>query len=342
MKAITWEGGERYVLGEAPRPRAARGQLVVRVEATGICGSDLHLADFADTPPVVPGHEAAGTIEELGEGVRDRSVGERVAINPVQWCGACYACTHGIKHLCSNVRHLGTRETPGTWAEYVTVDAANVHPVPQGVSTAAAALTEPVAVCYESLQRAAPLPGQSVLIVGDGPFGFLHAQIAVTMEADPVIVAGHYDKRLERIASMTGALTCNTHEEDVVTFIERAGGGAGIDVAIEATGATASPNLCLRALRPRGTMVVFSSIWAPEPMDMLLIQMRELSILGSVRSLDAFPTCLQLMDSGGVNVEALADVRLPLEEFESALTILRRQKAEVFKALLTMRRNSDA
>ena len=290
----------------------------------------------------MPGHEGAGTIAELGEGVSDRAVGERVAINPVQWCGACYPCTHEIKHLCSNVRHLGAHGTPGTWAEYVAVDAANVHPVPQGVSTVAAALTEPVAVCYESLQRARPAPGQSVLIVGDGPFGFLHAQIARALKADPVIVAGHYDKRLERIASMTGALTCNTHEENVITFIERTVGGPGIDVAIEATGATASPNLCLRALRPRGTMVIFSSVWAPEPMDMLLIQMRELNILGSVRSLDAFPTCLQLMDGGRVNVEALADVRLPLEEFESALGILRRRKAEVFKALLTLRRDSDA
>jgi len=202
------------------------------------------------------------------------------------------------------------------------------------VSFPEASLAEPTAVCYESFARAQLKAGQSVLIIGDGPFGFLHAQLAPAFGAAKVVVAGHYDKRLERIAAVSGALVCNTHHQDLEEMLAREVGPPGVDVAVEATGAAPSPNIGLRALRPRGTLVIFSYIWKPEALDMGLISMRELNVLGSCRSLGAFEPCLKMVADGKLNTAALVNLQVPLAEGPIAMEALRKRKSEIFKAVL--------
>ena len=203
MKAVLWTGGETFELQDVPEPIPKPGQVVVEVRAAAICGTDFHYADFKSTPPIIPGHEVAGVIVDKCADTSGLPIGEAVALNPVQRCGDCYACRQGIDHLCLNTRHLGGEKAPGGWAEYVAADAANTYRLPGGVSFAAAALAEPAAVCYQSFLRAQCRPGQDVLILGDGPFGFLHAMIANILGARTVIVAGHHDERLQRIADRT-------------------------------------------------------------------------------------------------------------------------------------------
>jgi threonine dehydrogenase-like Zn-dependent dehydrogenase len=229
---------------------------------------------------------------------------------------------------------LGDRAVPGGWAQYVAVDAANTHPIAQNVSFREACLAEPTAVCYESFMRAQLRPGQSVLIIGDGPFGFLHAQHARVLGAAKVVVAGHYDKRLERIAAVSGALVCNTHHQSLEEFLAREVESPGVDVAVEATGAASSPNIGLRALRPRGTLVIFSYIWKPEAIDMGLISIRELHVVGSARSLRAFEPCLEMVADGRLNTTALVSLQVPLAEGPAALEALRTRKGDIFKAVL--------
>ena len=331
MKAIIWRGGNDFKLGEWPDPKAVPGQIVVKVEACSICGSDFDLADFGADPPAVPGHEVAGTVTEIGEGVEGVSVGDRVALDPVERCGACWPCTHGIEHLCVNWRHLGFPGLPGGWAEYLAVNAANAHPVPDNVAFSAASVAEPAAVCYQSFQRAGLREKENVLIIGDGPFGFLHAQVARARGAGTIVVAGHYDRRLTRIAEATGAIPCNTHHQDLSRLLADSIGPPGADIAIEATGHAASPNIGLRALRPRGTLVVFGHIWQPEPIDMGLIQFAELNVLGACRSLDAYEACLEMMGAGRINTGLLVDMEVPLEEYARAFDALSSNKADVFK-----------
>ena len=334
MRAIVWQGGTDFAVQEVPRPVAAPGRLVVKVAAASVCGSDFHLADFGAIPPLIPGHEASGTVEEIGQGMVGFKLGDRVALNPVQTCGACWCCTHEVRHLCVNCRHLGDHDTPGAWAEYVAIDAANAHLLPEEVDFVSASLTEPLAVCYESFSRAGLKKGDSVLIIGDGPFGFLHAQVAVAFGAKTVVVAGHYDRRLSRISAQTGAIPCNTHREDLTAVLRRNAGDTGVDIVIEATGAGASPNLGIGALRPRGTIVIFSYIWKPQALEMGLIHMRELNVLGACRSLDAFGPSIELMKQGKVNTRILADVIVPFEANAKALDLLKTKKEEVFKAVL--------
>lgn len=335
MRALVWHGGHDFRVEDVAAPKPGHGQVIVRVEAAAVCGSDFHLDNFGCIPPLIPGHEVAGVVSSVGEGVTDLSVGTRVALDPVQRCGACWPCRNGIVHLCENCRHLGDRDVPGGWAEFVAIDAGNAHTKPEGVSFDAAALTEPVAVCYESFQRAGFRKGQSVLVLGDGPFGFLHTQIALALGADPVIVAGHCDARLAAIASETGVVTRNTRDRDLRGALKQHIDDAGVDVVIEATGSGSAPNEALRVLRPRGTIVVFSYIWKPEPLEMGLIHMRELNVLGSCRSLNAYKPCLELMAQGQVRVEPLISLRVPLGSFRQALEQVASRKEETFKVLFS-------
>jgi threonine dehydrogenase-like Zn-dependent dehydrogenase len=334
MKAVFWTGGQTFELREAPEPAPGPGQVVVEVKAAAICGTDFHYADFQSAPPIIPGHEVAGVIVEKAPGVKNLDVGQAVVLDPVQRCGACYACTHGIDHLCLNTRHLGGERAAGGWAEFVAVDAANTYPIPQSLSFPAAALTEPVAVCCQSLRRAPLQPGQDVLVIGDGPFGFLHAVIARILGAKVLIVAGHYDERLQRITGQTGAIACNTHQADVLEVVKEKTGGLGVDVAIEATGVGAAPEIGIAALRPRGTLVIFSYLWHPRPYDFGTVSLKELNLVGSCRSQGCFPQCLQWMTEGKIPADKLVDLQLPLAQFHDALWQLTERKKDIFKAVL--------
>lgn len=341
MKAIVWHGGNQFALETVPRPRADPGRIVVHVEAAAVCGSDFHLEDFGAAPPLIPGHEVAGTVVEIGPDVRAHSVGDRVALDPVQSCGACWCCAHALRHLCLNYRHLGVRKTPGGWAEEVAIDAGNAHRVPESLELTSACLAEPVSVCYESFQRARLQAGDTVLILGDGPFGFLHAQVAWALQAEKIIVAGHYDQRLKRVAMATGAVVCNTKTQSLADVLAAEIGPPGVDIVIEATGAAASPTVGLQALRPRGTLVIFSYIWNPQPLDMGLMHMRELNVLGSCRSLNAYPVCLALMAERRVRPDLLIDMKLPLAGHAAAREALITRKAEVFKVVFHPNRRNN-
>lgn len=333
MKAVVWHGGTDYRLEDVPEPTPQPRQVIVKVEAAGVCGSDFHYHDWQCRPPIIPGHEAAGVVVELGSEVDDLPVGTAVALDPVQRCGDCACCRGGIGHLCPHTRHLGGERAPGTWAQYAAIDARNAHRLPAGLDWAAASLAEPAAVCRESFLRAAVDPDANVLVIGDGPFGYVHALWARQLPAR-VVVAGHYDQRLQRIAAATGALTCNTHNDDLQSMVQQATDGLGVDVVIEATGAAVAPALGIAALRPRGVLVIFSYIWNPRPPDWGAVSMKELTLVGACRSWQCFEPSLAAMADGRLPLDDLVDLEAPLTDFADALRAVKQRKAEIFKAVL--------
>jgi L-iditol 2-dehydrogenase len=334
MRAIIWKGNNNFAVEEVERPKAKAEEVLVEVKAASICTTDFHYDNFKCTPPIIPGHEVSGVVVEVGKKVEPLRVGERVTLDPVQRCGKCYCCTHGIEHLCLNTRHLGNTEIPGGWAEYVTIDAVNAYRIPEGVDFATAALTEPAAVCLESFYRAGFQKGWNVLIMGDGTFGFIHAMLARILGAEKIIVAGHYDERLERIKEATGAITCNTHNEDLRELLREHINSAGVDIAIEATGAGPVVNIVLNALRPRGTLILFSYVWQAEITDLGLIHMKELNVLGACRSLGCFERCIELVANKQLDLASLIDIKAPLEEVSAAMEKLTTDKKNTFKAVL--------
>jgi 2-desacetyl-2-hydroxyethyl bacteriochlorophyllide A dehydrogenase len=333
MRAVLWQGKNKFTLSKVKKPVIGPQQVLVAVKAASICTTDFHYEDFKCVPPIVPGHEVAGVVIEAGRKVKKIKTGQRVALDPVQRCGKCVCCTGGIPHMCLHTRHLGNRTVPGGWAEFVAIDEQNAHLIPKNVDFAAAALTEPAAVCMESFNRANLRKGQSVLIIGDGTFGFIHAMLARIAGASKIVVAGHYDRRLARIKNKTSAIICNTHKKKLGEVAGRISKD-GFDIVIEATGAADSPNMGLELLRPRGTLVIFSYIWRPEILDLATVSMKELNVLGSCRSLNCFDKCLRLMGQGKLDMNGLIDIKVGLDEVGAAMERLKRDKANVFKAVL--------
>ncbi len=334
MKAVIWQGGDNFAYGDYPEPKIGSEQVLVQVQASSVCTTDFHYGDFDCKPPLVPGHEVAGEVVELGSEVTSLRIGDRVTLDPVQRCWKCRMCQMGLSHLCLDVRHLGGERAPGGWAEYVAVDAQNAYLIPDGVDYESASLCEPIAVCLESFKRANFQAGQRVLIMGDGVFGYIHACIAKILGAETIVMAGHYDERLTRAQNKTQVLICNTHNQNLAEMVDKELGDKPFDFAIEATGAGPAPNMALPLLRPRGKMVLFSCVWKPEPLDMETIHMNELDILGSCRSLDCFDTCLQWMADGKIVPREMIDILVKLEDFAEARDRLAKDKRNVFKAVL--------
>jgi threonine dehydrogenase-like Zn-dependent dehydrogenase len=196
-----------------------------------------------------------------------------------------------------------------------------------------AALTEPVAVCYHSYQRSKLKEGDNILVLGDGPFGYFHAVLARILGADQIIVAGHYDKRLERIADAADAITCNTHKQSIEEVLHKSIRTSGIDVVIEATGNGAIVNTGLKALRPQGTMVVFSYIWKPDTLEMGFIHMNEIQLVGACRSLHSFEPCLELIQSKQIEPYSIIDGIYPLDQWKDARIQLQNNKQNTFKVV---------
>ncbi|MFP4384622.1 MAG: zinc-dependent alcohol dehydrogenase [Spirochaetia bacterium] len=335
MKALFWKGGDDFEIGRVEKPVPGNNQVLVRMNHAVICGSDFHLADFGAVPPVIPGHEGAGIIEETGPGTDSDRIGQRVALNPVQVCGVCSSCSGGIPHLCLETRHLGEPGSPGCWAEYVAIDAVNAVPVPPAVSMENAALSEPCAVCYESFLRYSggnleAVRGKNILIIGDGPFGFLHAMLGTALKAGRILVLGHHDARLDRIREHTKAESLNTSQKKPADFIKKVL-PEGVDLVIEATGSGHTPDMGIKYLKPRGTLIIFSYIWNPEPVNMGLIHMKELNVLGSCRSLESFHPVLKLMGEEKIEPAVMLDGIFPLHKAESAFLKLSNERDTVFK-----------
>jgi threonine dehydrogenase-like Zn-dependent dehydrogenase len=334
MKAVLWRGEDIFTPGETGMPVFGPKQILVQVKAASICTTDFHYADWKCIPPIVPGHEIAGIVTEVGAKVKRIKKGQRVALDPVQRCGKCACCKNGIPHMCLHTRHLGNSANPGGWAEFVAIDEQNAHLIPRNVDFATAALTEPAAVCMESFNRAGFRKGQSVLIIGDGTFGFIHAMLARIGGASQIVVAGHYNQRLARIGKKTSAIICNTHKNKLYDFARKHIPEPGFDIVIEATGATAAPNMGLELLKPRGTLVIFSYIWHPEILDLATVSMKELNVMGACRSLNCFDKCLKLMGQGKLDTGELVDIKVGLNEVEAAMNKLKKDKKNVFKAVL--------
>src|SRR3984885_14101983 len=199
MRAIVLDRPGSFRVAEVPDPTPGEGQIVVKVDACGICGTDIHIMDgeFPPTPyPITPGHEFAGTIAAVASDVRtDLPVGAKVAVDPSLYCGYCRRCRSGRDNLCENWAAIGDT-VDGAFAEYVAVPAVNAHRLPDGVDGQLGAMVEPLACAVHGLRRLGPLFGDSVLLTGAGTMGLLLLQLLVHSGAGPVTVVDRVADRL--------------------------------------------------------------------------------------------------------------------------------------------------
>jgi L-iditol 2-dehydrogenase len=304
-------------LQRRPVPRLGPGHVLVAVRSVGVCGSDVHyfrhgrIGDFVMRAPLVLGHEVSGRIVAVGPGVEEGRIGSRVAIEPGAACGRCAQCTAGRYNLCPDMRFFATPPVDGALSEYLLVRDDLAFDLPEGVSDDAAALLEPLSVGIWATSKAGVTVGSSVLIAGAGPVGLVTAQLARARGAATIVVSDVAPHRLAAAKSngATGAIRAS----DVP------GSGPDFDAFIDCSGAPSAISAGIRALGPAGRAVLVGT----GPDDLVLpfafVQQREITVTGTFRYANTWPTAIALAASAAVDVDALVTDRFPLAEAEQAL-----------------------
>jgi L-iditol 2-dehydrogenase len=321
MKAALYSGNGRLeIMTKELRPLREH-EVLIDVEACGICGTDLHIVEGTSrsNPPVIIGHEYAGRIVECGSGVKDHALGERVAVDPNIACGECLYCRRGLVHLCTSLRALGV-DIDGGMAEYGIVPSAQLFALGDGMSAEACAFVEPVSCAVHGIDRARIIAGDTVVIIGGGPIGQIMLQLALAAgAASTILVEPIAAKRA--LGTIHGALYAVDPGGADVAEAVHAVAPEGADVVIDCAGTTATAALALRLARRGGTVEFFGvcPIGATIPVEPNMVYFRELTIVGSYVNPFTFSRAIALLRGGNVRVDSLPLVRFPLDQVHEAL-----------------------
>jgi L-iditol 2-dehydrogenase len=318
MRALLLDAERHLSLVEtAIPPLAGPTDVLVRVHAVGVCGSDLH-GYLGHTgrriPPLVMGHEATGEVVAVGDGVRELQPGDRVATNTIAACGHCRPCLAGERAICENRRILGM-DAPGAYAEYVVWPEDSLPRLPDGLSYEAGALAEPLAVALHAVNMAGIKPGDAVLIAGAGPIGVLAHLLARIAGAGTIIVSDLHADRLRSARALGADVVVDASAADPVAVARELTGGSGVDVAIEAVGAGATARQTIDAVRNAGTVVWLGNSANLIEVEMQAVVTRNLTIRGSYAMTDGeFERALSLLAAGRLPVDAVINRYASLDE----------------------------
>lgn len=325
MKAIvkTGPGASELELKDWPKPTPQADEVLLRIAAAGICGTDLHIirGRWQCNPPVVLGHEFCGTVVRAGEHARQFQPGDRVvAANPARSCGHCFHCQGGNPFMCPERVSAGYM-IDGAFAEYICIRSSQCHRLPDQVSFREAALGEPLAVAIHAVtERTAVHSGDVVVVSGPGCVGLLTTLVA-KLEGATVIVTG-IDKDTRRLAcakELGADAVVNVSRENPLDIVYQYTDGRGADLVYECAGAASSLDFCWKAVRKEGTLVPLGVHPGPIQTDFNNIMMKELRVIGSYGYVwTSWDRCISLWKDGKINVERLVSHEFPLERFTEA------------------------
>ena len=328
-------------LVDLPDPVAGPGQVVVRVEATSICGSDLlgyRGVNPRTKPPTVPGHELAGIVVSTGDGVDRALDGQRVVVEPNVSCRTCEWCRQGLPNVCATYSVLGeSLAVGGGLAEYVSVDADQVYPLPDGTPAAEGAIIQPLSISYHGVvDRGQVRNGETALILGAGPIGLAALLISRDIGAR-TIVTDIVDDRLDAATRLGADRVIRADREDVAVAVRAATEGRGADVTFEAVGGAQQTSLAdaVRATATRGRIVILGTFAkAPQPFPGYEFKNREITLLGSHGHPLTFAPTIDLVAQGRLRPADLITHRLPLAESKRAFDLLDTRADGVIKVIL--------
>jgi L-iditol 2-dehydrogenase len=339
MKQVELHAPGEIRLLEVEKPKAGSGEVLMSIARAGICGSDLH-AYHGRHPyiqlPVVPGHEFSGTIIELGKGVTQFKVGQRVTVEPSLVCGTCYNCKHGRYNICNHLKVIGC-QTTGAFAEYLAVPANKVLALPDTMTWEQAAMIEPLAVGVHAGRIGRIQPGEKVLVMGAGTIGLMAMEAAKILGAESVMITDLLQDRLDLAAKLGADFTINPKTQNLDDEIQKVFGPDGADVIMECVGSAVTARDAIRLAR-KGTRIVVAGVFEePVPVDLGLVQDHELQLLGTLMYLnDDFPFAMDAICSGKARVEPLITHRFPLEEAAKAFAVADSRK-EAIKVMLVVK-----
>lgn len=308
---------------ELDEPMTPPGHVKIAVRAAGICGTDIHIYydEFKSWPPVVLGHEAAGQVVEVGDGVERVKSGDRVTAETYfSTCGKCRFCRTGRVNLCPERRSIGSAVN-GAFTTYLIVPEHNIHHLPDHVSYKAGALTEPLAcVIHGALERPKLTPGDLAAVAGPGVIGLLTLQVAKAAGATVLVLGTDADEaRLQMAAELGADYTFNVQHDDYRSAVMDLTGGDGADIVYECSGAGPAAQSLLELVRRAGQYVQVGLFGKPVAWDLDQICMKELTVTGSNASVpSAWKRALELIGSGLIKTEPLVTTIYPITEWREA------------------------
>jgi threonine dehydrogenase-like Zn-dependent dehydrogenase len=302
MRALSWDGTEARVL-DRPDPALGPGMALVRMHRAGVCNTDLEIVQGYMGYRGVLGHELVGTVIEGPEAWRGRRVTAEINFA----CGACALCGQGLGRHCPTRTVMGILGADGAFAELVAVPVANLHEVPEAVSDDAAAFIEPLAAAYEILEQTHVRPGMRCLVLGDGKLGLLVAEVLFTTGAEVLAVGKHPEKLAILARRGIATSTLDAWKRDQA------------DLVVEATGSARGLALAVEATRPRGTLILKSTVAGATEMHMAPLVINEITVIGS--RCGSFAPAIRGLASGAVDVTPLISARLPLARADEALRL---------------------
>jgi L-iditol 2-dehydrogenase len=321
MKALLLKEYRQLEVVDFPQPEIAASEVLVRVAACGICGSDVHGYDGSTgrrIPPLVMGHEAAGIIEHVGADVSGFKVGDRVTFDSTVYCGQCDYCKSGRMNLCDSRQVLGVScgdyRRHGAFAEFVAVPAHILYRLPNELPLEHAALIEAVSVAVHAVKRSPPKPADDVVVVGSGMIGLLVIQVLRHAGCRRLVAVDVDDDRLALAKRLGATDVLNAKNEDVAARILELTGGRGASASWEAVGTTTTVKTAIECVRKGGAVTLVGNVAPTVEIPLQAVVTRELTLFGSCASSGEYPECIELMASGAVDVSPLISAATSLDE----------------------------
>ncbi len=337
MKALVWNDAEKMDVEERERPVPREDELLVRIEAVGICGSEIegYLGhNSLRRPPLIMGHEFCGVVEQAGQPGNEEWVGKRIVANPLLYCGTCDRCRKGLTQLCESRKIVGIHR-PGAFAEWVAVPISAVTEVPRTMSPFRAALAEPLACSLRATRRAMQRHAfANVVVFGAGGIGLLCAKTAHLLGASKVLVVDTNRERLTMCSSIGIEETANAREDDLEQTVKRVFGSKGADVIIDAAGFQPTREAAIRLVNPGGTFMNIGLGIDDTVLTMNFVIRSEIEILGSFcYSRQDFQDAVDLLVAGKITETGWTETR-PLSDGFAAFRQLVAGKVTNGKILL--------
>lgn len=319
MKALRWYARKDLRYEDIPEPSPGPGQVKVKVNLAGICGTDLK--EYSNGPgmiatdkvPLVLGHEFVGKIAEVGEGVTDFKVGERVTALGYWYCGQCYFCKRGMYNICANAGFTGLT-SDGCMAEYAVVPSYAAYKLPDSVSDELGALVEPLAVAFHAVQQGNVRTGDTVAIVGAGTIGLSVLLAARAAGASDIYVVDKVKRRGELALAMGATVFINPEDEDPEQRVKELTGGLGADVSLECVGIQVTAQLTQKLARSGGTTVIVGVFEAPASMDLFDLMFNQKTMVGSSIYVHEAETVIALLAAKRIDPRRLITAKVPLKD----------------------------
>jgi len=342
MKSLLLTEYRKFELADLPRPEPGEHEVLIRVAACGICGSDVHGYDGSSgrrIPPIVMGHEAAGVIAAVGKDVRGFGIGDRVTFDSTVYCGACAFCRRGEVNLCESRQVIGVScgdyRRAGAFAEYIVVPERILYRLPAGMSFPEAAMLEAVSVALHAVRMSQCAGNETALVVGAGMIGLLTMQSAKAAGFARVVIADIDATRLKLAESLGADGVIPGSGSEVVAAVREYTAGLGADVVFEAVGRNETVSASIDSVRKGGTVVLIGNIAAEVALPLQKVVTRQIRLQGTAASAGEYPAAIELVASGRIQVKPLITAVAPLEDGPRWFERLYAREANLMKVVLT-------